>query len=95
MDLLCDDSKRAEPFEEWMVSSVKGSPQSRGIANIAQRIERIKAYAQHFDYEIQTLEERLDGQELERLRNVQSRLQELREDVDMLIEDYRTRTGYT
>jgi len=90
----CDDSKRAEPFEEWMISSVKGSPQSRGIADVAQRIERIKAYVRHFGYEIQTLEERLGRQELEMLRNIQSRLQELREDVDTLIGDYRTRTGY-
>ena len=91
----CDDSKRSEPFEEWMISSVKGSPQSRGITDVAQRIERIKAYVQRFDYRVRTLEERLDGQELERLRSVQSRLQELRKDVDTLIADYRTRTGNT
>jgi len=90
----CDDSKRAEPFEEWMTSGVNGSPQSRGIADVAQRIERIKAYVQHFDYRVRTLEERLDGQELEKLEAIQSLLQELREDVDTLIGDYRDRTGY-
>lgn len=77
-----------------MTSGVNGSPQSRGIADVAQRIERIKAYVQHFDYRVRTLEERLDGQELEKLEAIQSLLQELREDVDTLIGDYRDRTGY-
>jgi hypothetical protein len=89
----CDDSKRDEPFEEWIISSVKGSPQSRGITDVVQRIERIEAYVQHFGYETQILEERLSRRELERLRDIQLRLQELREDVDTLIGAYRTRTG--
>lgn len=89
----CDDSKRDEPFEEWMVSGVKRSPQSRGIVDVAQRIERIKAYVQHFDYRVRTLEERPNRQELERLKDIQARLQGLRKDVDALIADYRVRTG--
>jgi len=89
----CDDSKRSELFEEWITSDVKGSPQSRGIADVAQRMERIKAYVRHFGYRVRTLEERLAGQELEKLGEIQSRLQELRKDVDALIGDYRARTG--
>lgn len=90
---LCDDSKRDRPFEEWMTSDVRGSPQSRGVSDVTQRIERIKAYVRHFGYEVRTLDERLDKQESERLSEIQSRLQQLRKDVDALIGDYRAREG--
>jgi hypothetical protein len=33
----CDDSKRSLPFEEWMTSEAEGSPQRRGINDIAGR----------------------------------------------------------
>ena len=89
----CDDSKRDLPFEEWMTSDAAGSPKSRGVEDIDKRVERIKAYVQHFGYTPRSLEERLNEHELERLTTIRSRLQELREDIEELIEDYRTRTG--
>jgi len=91
----CDDSKRDLPFEEWMRSDAAGSPKSRGVKDIDQRVESIKAYVHRFGYTPQSLEERLDEHELERLTTIRSRLQELRKDIDALIEDYRTRTGNT
>lgn len=91
----CDNSKRAVPFEKWMVSDAKWSPKSRGVRDIDQRVERIKAYVQHFDYAPRSLEKRLDEHELERLTTIRSRLQDLREDIDAFIEDHRTRTGDT
>ena len=91
----CDDSKRNLPFEEWMKSGVGGSPTSRGISDVDQRIEQIKGYIQHFGYVPRTLEQRLDEREQGRLRNIRSRLQEVRQDTEKLIQDYRERTGNT
>ena len=89
----CDDSKRNVPFDEWMTSSAKGSPQSRGIADVPQRVERIREYVEHYNYEVRSMSERLSAQELERLEEIRSRLADLRRDVDALISDYRERTG--
>ena len=52
-----------------------------------ETIWRLKRYFQV------SREERLNRQELERLKDIQSLLQELRKDVDALIADYRARTG--
>jgi len=91
----CDNSKRALPFEEWMTSDTAGSPKSRGVKNIDQRIDCIKAYIQHFGYTPRSLEKRLNEPELEKLATVRSRLWELRKDIEALIEGYRARTGNT
>lgn len=40
-----------------------------------------------FGYTLQSLEQRLDEHELEKLTTIRSRLQELREDIEVLIED--------
>lgn len=89
----CDDSKQDRPFEEWMMSDARRSPKNRGVKDLDQRVERIKAYIQHFGYTPRSLEQRLDEHERERLETIRPRLQELRKDVEALIEDYRTRTG--
>jgi hypothetical protein len=89
----CDDSKRDVPYEAWMSSSAAGSPKSRGVGDIAERISRIQACARHFDYTVCPLEQRLSEQENERLAQIRSRLAELRQEIDALIRDYRERTG--
>jgi hypothetical protein len=91
----CDDSKRDRPYEEWMISDAAGSPKSRGIGDVAERIERIKTYIQHFRYEVRPLEERLSADERETLAKIRSDLQNLRDRADALIGDYRLRTGAT
>lgn len=88
----CDDSKRDVTFEEWVMSDAAGSPKSLGIKDIDQRVERIKAYIQYFGYIPRSLEERLDEHELERLITIRSRVQELKKDVEALIEGYRAKT---
>jgi hypothetical protein len=90
----CDDSKRSLPFDEWMAHEAEGSPRSHGIDDIAGRIERIKAYVQHFGYQVRPLHERLTEEELETLLRIRSRFSELRAETDFLIAGYRTRTGH-
>lgn len=91
----CDDSKRDLAFEEWIMSDAKWSLKSRGIKDVDQKVERIKAYVQHYGYTPRSLEQRLDEHDSETLARIRSRLQRLRKDIDALIEDYRTRTGPT
>lgn len=91
----CDDSKRHLPFEEWMISDARHSPKSRDVQGVDQRIARIKAYVQHFGYRVQPQPERLNEQERQRLSEIESMLQKLREEIDALIADYRGRTGHT
>lgn len=88
----CDDSKQGKSFEEWMNGSAPLSPKSRGIEDIDKRIERIHTYVRHFGYSPRSLEDRLDERELERLRIIRSKLCEVRDDIETLINDYRART---
>lgn len=85
----CDDSKRDLYFEEWMVSDSENSPTSQGIKDIDKKIKHIKAYMRNFGYTPQSLNKRLTRQEFKRWKEINSRLMELRKDIDMLINDYR------
>lgn len=89
----CDDSKQHRPFEQWMTGDAKWSPKSRDVKDIQRRVDRIKAYVEHFDYHVRPLEKRLTKRELERLEGIRSRLEVLRSDVDELIADFRERPG--
>ena len=88
----CDDSKQGKPFEDWMISNAKYSPKSRGVKDIAKRIERIKAYIQHFGYVPRSLEDRLNEQEFDRLKIIRSKLRNIRQDIEILVKDYGART---
>ena len=77
-----------------MGSGVPKSPHSRGIANVSQRIEHIKAYVELYRYRSEPIENGLSGVELERLQAVRERLATLRQEVDSLVGDFRARTGY-
>ena len=90
----CDDAKRDRPFGEWMVSSIPTSPLSRGVQNIEGRIERINTYVHFYKYEPKPLKSRLNEDELARLNKIRSALKLVQEEVDSLIRDYRTRTGF-
>jgi len=89
----CDDSKRHLPFEEWMMGNAKSLLKECGVPDIEQRVAKLRAYQRHFGYTPKPLEERLDPHELERLNSIRSRLQEIREELDTLIQEYRKRTG--
>ena len=87
----CDDSKRSEPWEQWIVSDAKNSPKSLGTASVGRRIKCIKAYVRQFRYTPRKLEDRLSSGELQQLKEIRVRLVELRSEVDSLIGDYRAR----
>lgn len=88
----CDDSKQGKSFEEWMNGGAPLSPKSRGIEDIDKKIECIHNYVRHFNYSSRNMEDRLDERELERLRIIRSKLREVRDDIEILISEYRART---
>ena len=90
----CDDSKQHHQFEKGMTSDNINSPRSKGVKDINERINRIKEYVGHFGYEFQPLKARLNKDEYNKYIDILSRLAEIKEDIDALIEQYRTRTGH-
>lgn len=91
----CDDSKRDLPYEEWALHVSQGSPTSRGVEDVEDRLARIKAYMQHYNYAPRFLSERLSAEELQALTTIRAKLQEVRSEIDTLIQEYRSRTGYS
>ena len=90
----CDDSKSKRDFDEWMLSGVPKSPLSRGIPQIARRIENIKAYVEKYSYRFEAIESGLSDVELKRVRAVRERLASVRMEVESLVDDFRGRTGF-
>ena len=60
---------------------------------LKRRIELVKEYMRHFDYQPSSLESRLDSSELESLQKIRHNLSEIRSNIESLIESYRARTG--
>lgn len=89
----CDDSKRGQPFEEWMESSAKHSPKSRGVMDIAARKERIRRYMEHFGYTSRSLQDHLTPEEIGTLEAIRSRAKSLREGIESLIRDHQMRVS--
>ena len=87
----CDDSKRDKPYAEWALSATPGSPRSRGVLDIEQRLERIEAYATHHEYVPALPAERLSEEELRQYERIQEDLARLRADIDRFIVLYRER----
>ena len=90
---LCDDSKRHHPYMEWAYSDVPGSPKTRGIPDLDQRLTRIQAYVAHYEYAPQPLTTRLAPSELEELESIREVLLAARRQFEELVSAYRARTG--
>jgi hypothetical protein len=58
-----------------------------------ERIRKIKAYAEYFDYAPRKLEDRLTDEERKRLHAIRSDLNDVRRKAEELISDYRARIG--
>jgi hypothetical protein len=91
----CDDSKRDLSLEEWMMSESRLSPKSRGVVDLDQRMEHIRAYVLHFGYRPVQLENKLDQEELEQLKSIRNEVNNLRQQFDALVARHRARTGKT
>jgi hypothetical protein len=89
----CDDSKRDLAFDEWAFGSSPGSPTSRGIPDLAQRMERIRSYVANYSYRPRLPKERLAPDELAQFGVLRDDLRRLRRDFDQFIALYRKRTG--
>lgn len=89
----CDDSQRDEDFAEWAAGSAPGSPRSRGIADVDQRIKRIRAYVAKYAYQPRNPTQRLNEQELRQFHVLREDLGKLRKDFDDLIAAFRKRSG--
>jgi len=89
----CDDSKQHFEFEEWMTSSGRFSPQSQGVKDLQNRINKIKSYVDHFGYQPRHLDERLDSVEREKLEEIKESMGEIRAEVEELIRNHREVSG--
>jgi hypothetical protein len=89
----CDDSKQHLDFEEWMRGNSKFSPASQGVPDLEDKIDKIKSYIHRHGYGASSLESRLDGKENEKLADLETRLQSIRNDLEALVRSHRDRTG--
>ena len=87
----CDDSKQAADFEKWMNGDAPLSPRNRGVMDISQRVRHIRDYVNHFGYEAQLIEERLDQGETEELKQIRIYLMEDRRRLEQLISNRHAR----
>ena len=89
----CDDSKGDRPYDEWAVGSTPGSPRARGVADIEQRVARIREYVARYGYRPKSPEERLNEEEVQKFEVLRADLAKLRKDFDEFIMVYRRRSG--
>ncbi len=89
----CDDSKRDLPYDEWAKCSVPGSPHSRGVPDLEDRISRIREYVSRYGYCPHRPSERLSADELRQFELIHEDLSRLRKDIESFIAMYRERTG--
>lgn len=84
----CDDSKQALSIRQWFSKLAERDD----IRDPETRLRRIEDYARHFGYAARPLEERLNTEEWERLEKIRHRMDDLRQEVELLIQTYQNRT---
>jgi len=80
-------------YHYWMLSSVRFSPMSQGVADLEARIARIDTYVANHAYFPRPIEQRLSEEETRELVSIRERAAQLRKDLDQLIQKFRDRTG--
>jgi hypothetical protein len=91
----CDDSKQHKPFDEWIVGGAPSSPASRGIPDLAARINRIHAYVARYNYVVRPLEDRLTETERRELTILRESIASARLHAETLIESFYARVTST
>ena len=81
----CDDSKRDMPYEEWMLSGARHSPKSRGVPDVEQRVARLRAYAEKYQYSPRSREERLVAADVEELMRLRHKLGGMRKEIEQFL----------
>ena len=84
----CDDSKQDHSFDKWMTGDAQFSPQSRGVADIGLRIQRLRIYAAHFRYTARSLDARCDTRELKKLTDLHTKIESLRTEIEQFIREH-------
>lgn len=82
-----------EELESEVDSFARFSPKTRDVPDLQGRIRHIKLYVENHSYAPKPFEHRLLPVEAKRLTEIRSYLQQLRTDLESLIEAYRQRTG--
>ena len=85
----CDDSKRNLSAAEWASGASAGSPKSRGVPDVEQRLRAISDYVAEHGYRARNPHDRMDLHERARYDDICSRLDGLRADVDSFIASFR------
>lgn len=84
----CNQSKSGQDWRDWMKSSAKGSPKSRGIVDLDARfaaLERFEAWSRHEPVDLRAIV----GSELwddywNKLERIESQMREAQKDADVI-----------
>ena len=77
-----------------MLGDAPKSPSTRGVSDVLARVERIKKYAEQYDYRSDPVEDELTEAERELLARVRNEMKSLRREVEALIDAFKERTGF-
>jgi hypothetical protein len=87
----CDDSKGGQKFDRWARGPASGSPQSRGVPDIEDRLERIWQYVRKYDHPAKTPDVRLHPDDYQEFALIGKELEQLRSKIEALIDQHRAR----
>jgi hypothetical protein len=87
----CDDSKRDLDFRTWMLGRTPGSPTSRGVPDVRERIDRIQQYTSRFEYRNGSVEDRFTPEEAAQLTGIRTKMDELRGEIESFLAGSRRR----
>jgi len=88
----CDDSKRDLSICQWFSYLAERTSPEHDIRDLQTRLRRIEDYVRHFGYAARPVEGRLNTEELECLGKIRHRMDDLRQEVELLIQTYQNRT---
>ena len=89
----CDDSKGASPYREWALGDAKYSPKKWDVSDIEERLHRIDSYVKKYRYRPKLPNTRLSPKEFQALKDLEDELQQLHNNFNAFIEQYRRRIG--